>query len=65
MGDKMGYSPGDFNTDIGQLHLEQKDGGRIVLWNADESKKIFEVNVENARQMIRHLRTCLHTAGEG
>ena len=60
----MGFSPGDFNTNIGELHFEQKNGGRIVLWNHNELVQVFEVDIENARKMITHLRTCLYTAGE-
>jgi len=55
----MGFSPGDFKTANEILHFEQKDGGRIILWNDDESIVLFEVDVANARLMISHLQTCI------
>jgi hypothetical protein len=60
----MGFSPGDFKTSIGGLHFEAKDGGRIVLWSHNELTMVFEIDIENARKIISHLRTCLHVAGE-
>jgi hypothetical protein len=55
----MGYTPGSFFDERGdEYHFELKGGNRVVLWNADESKKILSLSADNVDLMLSQL-SCL------
>ena len=54
----MGFSPGEFRNRrdcTEEVHFELKDDARIVLWNANESQQILDLQLHEARVMLRHL----------
>ncbi len=62
----MGFSPGDFHTrDEEWYHWEIKDGPRIVLWDAKESKKILDLTADQAKLAVDQLQTLVSMAEDG
>lgn len=56
----MGFSPGEFKTRDGvELHWELKDGPRIVLWTADESARILDLDYIEASKALNQLETLI------
>lgn len=59
----MGFSPGEFCTEDGnELHLDLKDGGRIVLWGPGEMTRIFVIDKVNAQKFRNHLNLLIEMA---
>lgn len=58
----MGFDPGDFtDRDGNRFHWEIKGGGRVVLWNHNESEKLLDLTYDQAERACRLLETALST----
>lgn len=61
----MGYSPGDFESRSGErFHWELKDGPRIVLWDAVESKKVLDLELSEAKNCFEQLNTLIRISDD-
>lgn len=62
----MGFSPGEFKTrNDEEFHWEVKDGPRIVLWDALETRKILDLSYEEAKKASDQLQTLVWMCEEG
>jgi len=61
----MGYSPGEFECRKHgkDVHWELKDGTHVVLWDANESKHLLDLDMEQFKKAYDQMRTIAYLIG--
>lgn len=55
----MGYSPGEFKDKEGNSYHVELTGGRVIIWNHNESHKLLDLDTDNAYKLLTDLNIIL------